>query len=254
MDSRARSRETTSPLCARRSRPGARRGARSNPSPDPNPCPKRAWCQVEPHNSNPNPCPKQAWCQVEPCVSDPLVNLVHERVVNLTGVPKPNAEFFQVHARGIAAEVAVAVAAAAAAAAAPAAPAAIMTQCTATRTTHAHALHMHSSAVHARQVLRYEPGQFYKVHHDQNASPQGQNASAHTHSPRGHPLAPGAHPLWRSPALWAREEWPRRMDAVEGLRRTSDACPRLPKTPLLSLHAVPRARAAHSIVTACIRA
>jgi len=56
---------------------------------------------------------QQAWCQVEPCVSDPLVNLVHERVVNLTGVPKPNAEFFQ--------------------------------------------------------VLRYEPGQFYKVHHDQNA-------------------------------------------------------------------------------------
>ena len=46
-------------------------------------------------------------------MSDPLVNLVHERVVNLTGVPKPNAEFFQ--------------------------------------------------------VLRYEPGQFYKVHHDQNA-------------------------------------------------------------------------------------
>ena len=71
----------------------SRRGARSNPSPIP--------------NSNPNPNPKQAWCQVEPCVSDPLVNLVHERVVNLTGVPKPNAEFFQVHARGIAAEVAV---------------------------------------------------------------------------------------------------------------------------------------------------
>ena len=56
---------------------------------------------------------QQAWCQVEPCLSHPLVNRVHERVVNLTGVPKPNAEFFQ--------------------------------------------------------VLRYEPGQFYKVHHDQNA-------------------------------------------------------------------------------------
>lgn len=58
---------------------------------------------------------QQAWCQVEPCVNHPLVNRVHERVVNVTGIPKPNAEFFQ--------------------------------------------------------VLRYEPGQFYRVHHDQNADP-----------------------------------------------------------------------------------
>lgn len=58
---------------------------------------------------------QQAWCQVPPCVGHPLVNRVHERVVNLTGVPKENAEFFQ--------------------------------------------------------VLKYEPGQFYKVHHDQNAHP-----------------------------------------------------------------------------------
>lgn len=58
---------------------------------------------------------QQAWCQVDPCVNNPLVNRVHERVVNVTGVPKPNAEFFQ--------------------------------------------------------VLRYEPGQFYKTHHDQNADP-----------------------------------------------------------------------------------
>lgn len=48
-------------------------------------------------------------------VDHPLVNRVHERVVNVTGVPKPNAEFFQ--------------------------------------------------------VLRYEPGQFYKTHHDQNTDP-----------------------------------------------------------------------------------
>ena len=63
---------------------------------------------------------QQAWCQVEPCLSHPLVNRVHERVVNLTGVPKPNAEFFQ--------------------------------------------------------VLRYEPGQFYRAHHDQQSghwTPQG---------------------------------------------------------------------------------
>ena len=58
---------------------------------------------------------QQAWCQVAPCVDNPLVNRVHDRAVNLTGVPKPNAEFFQ--------------------------------------------------------VLRYEPGQFYKTHHDQNADP-----------------------------------------------------------------------------------
>ena len=78
-------------------------------------------------------------------MSDPLVNLVHERVVNLTGVPKPNAEFFQVPARGIAVAVAVTAAAAAAAAApaAPAAPATTMTQCTATCSAHAHAPHIH---------------------------------------------------------------------------------------------------------------
>ena len=61
---------------------------------------------------------QQAWCQygIAPdCVDHPLVNRVHERVVNVTGVPKPNAEFFQ--------------------------------------------------------VLKYEPGQFYKVHHDQNTDP-----------------------------------------------------------------------------------
>ena len=42
---------------------------------------------------------QQAWCQygIAPdCVNHPLVNRVHERVVNITGVPKPNAEFFQV--------------------------------------------------------------------------------------------------------------------------------------------------------------
>ena len=55
---------------------------------------------------------KQAWCSQAPCVDDPRVTRVHERVVNLTGVPKDNAEFFQ--------------------------------------------------------VLRYEPGQFYRTHHDQN--------------------------------------------------------------------------------------
>jgi hypothetical protein len=58
---------------------------------------------------------KQAWCQTPPCMNDPLVNRVHERVINLTGVSKENAEFFQ--------------------------------------------------------VLRYEPGQFYKTHHDQNTHP-----------------------------------------------------------------------------------
>eukprot|EP00964_Phaeocystis_antarctica_P040736 scaffold23306_cov41-Phaeocystis_antarctica.AAC.1 len=106
---------------------------------------------------------------------------------------------------------------------------------------------------HALQVLRYEPGQFYKVHHDQNASPQGQNALC-PHAAHAATQLPQGRTCWRSPALWAREEWPRRMDAVEGLRRTSDVCSRLPKPPLLSLHAVPRARAAHGIVTACIRA
>ena len=58
---------------------------------------------------------QQAWCQAGPCETDPLVNRVHERVVNVTGVPKNNAEFFQ--------------------------------------------------------VLRYEEGQFYKTHHDQNTHP-----------------------------------------------------------------------------------
>lgn len=61
---------------------------------------------------------KQAWCQygIAPdCVDNHLVHRVHDRVVNVTGIPKPNAEFFQ--------------------------------------------------------VLRYEPGQFYKTHHDQNTDP-----------------------------------------------------------------------------------
>ena len=58
---------------------------------------------------------QQAWCQTGPCETDPLVNRVHERVVNVTGVPKTNGEFFQ--------------------------------------------------------VLRYEKGQFYKTHHDQNTHP-----------------------------------------------------------------------------------
>ena len=42
---------------------------------------------------------QQAWCQygIAPdCVDHPLVHRVHDRVVNVTGVPKPNAEFFQV--------------------------------------------------------------------------------------------------------------------------------------------------------------
>ena len=38
---------------------------------------------------------QQAWCQTDPCVDDPLVNRVHERVINVTGVPKNNAEFFR---------------------------------------------------------------------------------------------------------------------------------------------------------------
>jgi len=62
---------------------------------------------------------QQAWCQphiTDACVKDPLVRAVHERVVNVTGVPIENAEFFQ--------------------------------------------------------VLRYEPGQFYKTHHDQNSGPE----------------------------------------------------------------------------------
>lgn len=74
-------------------------------------------------------------------------------------------------------------------------------------------------------MLRYEPGQFYKVHHDQNAPPHGQTERPlPTASPRGHPLAP-AHAVthlpqgrtrWRSPALWALEEWPCRVGAVDG--------------------------------------
>jgi len=59
---------------------------------------------------------RQAWCQpgiATECYEHPLTRRVGERVANLTGVPVPNAEFFQ--------------------------------------------------------VLRYEPGQFYRVHHDQNA-------------------------------------------------------------------------------------
>ena len=42
---------------------------------------------------------KQAWCQsgiATECENHPLTKRVHERVVNLTGVPKNNAEFFQV--------------------------------------------------------------------------------------------------------------------------------------------------------------
>lgn len=58
---------------------------------------------------------QQAWCQMPQCVDDRRVNTVHERVVNVTGIPKENAEFFQ--------------------------------------------------------VLHYEPGQFYKTHHDQNTHP-----------------------------------------------------------------------------------
>ena len=59
---------------------------------------------------------QQAWCQTgiaTACETHPLTNRVHERVVNVTGVPKDHAEFFQ--------------------------------------------------------VLRYEPGQFYKVRHDQRS-------------------------------------------------------------------------------------
>ena len=61
---------------------------------------------------------QQAWCQpgiADECSNSPLINRVHERVVNVTGVPKNNAEFFQ--------------------------------------------------------VLKYQPGQFYRTHHDQNTDP-----------------------------------------------------------------------------------
>ena len=40
---------------------------------------------------------QQAWCQygIAPdCVDHPLVHAVHDRVVNVTGIPKNNAEFF----------------------------------------------------------------------------------------------------------------------------------------------------------------
>lgn len=60
---------------------------------------------------------KQAWCQPglsDACYRHPLIRRVHERVVNVTGVPAENAEFYQ--------------------------------------------------------VLKYEPGQFYRQHHDQNAA------------------------------------------------------------------------------------
>jgi len=62
--------------------------------------------------------PSQAWCQpglADSCYTHPLVNCVHDRVVNLTGVPKDNAEFYQ--------------------------------------------------------ILKYETGQFYRSHHDQNSEP-----------------------------------------------------------------------------------
>jgi hypothetical protein len=39
---------------------------------------------------------RQAWCQDHPCVDHPLINLVQERVANMTGIPKDNTEFFQV--------------------------------------------------------------------------------------------------------------------------------------------------------------
>lgn len=61
---------------------------------------------------------QQAWCQpglASECYTHPLIDGVHDRVVNVTGVPKEHAEFYQ--------------------------------------------------------VLRYEEGQFYKQHHDQNAAP-----------------------------------------------------------------------------------
>ena len=93
-------------------------------------------------------------------MSDPLVNLVHERVVNLTGVPKPNAEFFQVPARGIA--VAVAVTAAAAAAAASSGGSGSSTSNN-HDTVYCHMLCTCTCAAHTLQVLRHEPGQFYKA-------------------------------------------------------------------------------------------
>ena len=62
---------------------------------------------------SPSRTSNQAWCQHRECVSHPLVERVHQRIVNVTSVPKQNAEYFQ--------------------------------------------------------VVRYEEGQFYKAHHDQNS-------------------------------------------------------------------------------------
>ena len=92
---------------------------------------------------------QQAWCQygIAPdCVDHPLVHAVHDRVVNVTGVPKPNAEFFQ--------------------------------------------------------VLRYEPGQFYKVHHDQNTDPDSLSGVRlftffiYLHTPEG-----GGHTYFPTPNI-----------------------------------------------------
>ncbi|CAK9118763.1 unnamed protein product [Durusdinium trenchii] len=38
----------------------------------------------------------QMWCVTDPCLSDPLIEKVHQRVVNITGIPKEHAEYFQI--------------------------------------------------------------------------------------------------------------------------------------------------------------
>lgn len=57
----------------------------------------------------------QMWCNSDECLGDRLIDGVHQRIINLTGVPKSHAEHFQ--------------------------------------------------------LVQYDVGQFYQVHHDQNSAP-----------------------------------------------------------------------------------
>lgn len=113
----------------------------STPPPRPR-CSSLAGDMVSPVRTS-----QQAWCQqgiATDCEHHPLVNRVHERVVNVTGVPKNNGELGasrspQAPSTALVSE-----------------PPPVPRPCV--------------RPAEFFQVLRYEEGQFYRTHHDQNSA------------------------------------------------------------------------------------
>ena len=93
-----------------------------------------------------------SWCNVPHCMDHPLFQTVRDRISNLTRVPWKNAEHLQVLRHAIRAGPVLQ--------GAPELPKPSPNP--------PHTLPT-PSLINYLQVLRYEPGQFYKEHHDQNS-------------------------------------------------------------------------------------